>query len=99
MALKGRSKASFLIFTSARGGVWFITFFIQVCMNYLNIYLVEDRAVGGRAATRARVTLRASPGVGAQKKTSEVRQELLLSIRAPEKGPASLLLLEFISRR
>lgn len=43
LALKSLFKALFLYFASIKRGTWFLGFFMQVYINYFNIFFVESR--------------------------------------------------------
>lgn len=77
-----------------------LTFFIHVCMNYLNNFLIEDKAVSAEVLTKAKGILRADFRVEAKKMTWEVGiKVLLLLIGAFSQVPADVLLIKISGRR
>lgn len=69
-----------------------MTFFIKVCINYLNSSLLKGKAVGARAMTRAKAKFKALTGVGVtsrvgprveiREQTSKIRREPLHLVKA-----------------
>lgn len=56
LVLKSSFKALFLYFTSIKSGTWFLSFFMQVYINYFNIFFVENRTkIGGGPGSKKEI--------------------------------------------
>lgn len=87
LALRSLSKVFSQAFFSNRGRAWLLTFSIQAYMNYLNSFLIKNRAV------------KKKPKVGIQKKTNIVKKELFFLVKALGEVPVNLLLLQSTGER
>lgn len=89
LALKDLFDAFFLASAINGGRVWSLTFFTQVCINYLNSFLMESKTASTRATIEIRTILKAGFGIKVQKKGA---RQPFLSVGACKKATVSLLL-------
>lgn len=54
LVLKDLSTISSLLFSHNRGKVWFLTFFIHICINYLNGFSIKNRVASTEATIGAK---------------------------------------------